>query len=147
MSQELRQQWDAGDVRIDIQDEMPVILADPTAIARLFQNRLGNAFKYEYGLGGPQPRIEVGGHVSESEVRFFVRDNGAGIPKEYQHKIFGLFHTTREGAGIGLAVVSKIMELHGGRIWVESDNRQGAAFWLAFPLRFPAPAALTRSLA
>ena len=150
LSQELRQQRDAGDVRIDIQDDMPVILADPTAISRLFQNLLGNAFKY--GLGPPQPRIEVGGHVSESEVRFFVRDNGPGIPKEFQHKIFGLFQrldTTQEGTGIGLAVVSKIMELHGGRVWVESGSQQGTAFWLAFPLRFlaPAPAALTRSLA
>jgi signal transduction histidine kinase len=125
-----------------------VILADPTAISRLFQNLLGNAFKY--GLGAPQPRIEVGGHVSESEVRFFVRDNGPGIPKEFQHKIFGLFQrldTTQEGTGIGLAVVSKIMELHGGRVWIESGSQQGAAFWLAFPLRFLAPAALTRSLA
>jgi PAS domain S-box-containing protein len=150
IAEELRQQRGAADVRIDIQDEMPVIVADPMAVSRLFQNLLANALKY--GVGGPQPRIEVGGHVADGEVRFFVRDNGAGIPQEFQRRIFGLFQrldTTQEGTGIGLAIVSKIMTLHGGRVWVESDDQQGATFWLGFPLRFlSAPlAALTRNSA
>jgi hypothetical protein len=149
LSQELRQQWAGGEVRIDIQEAMPSIVADPTAVSRLFQNLLANAFKY--GLSGPRPRIEIGGCVSDDEVLFFVRDNGEGIPDEYQHKIFGLFQrldTSQEGTGIGLAIVSKIMSACGGRVWVESERGQGAAFWLAFPLRFlaAAPAVITRSL-
>jgi hypothetical protein len=94
----------------------------------------------------------VGGSVTGEEVRFYVRDNGAGIPLQYHHKIFGVFQrldTTQDGTGIGLAVVSKIMSVCGGRAWVESDSEQGAAFWLAFPLRFLAqmPEVATRSSA
>jgi hypothetical protein len=141
LAEELRHQYQANHVRIDIQDPMPAIVADSTAVSRLFQNLLANALKY--GLSGPEPRIEVGSQIQEDEVCFFVRDNGSGIAHEYQHKIFDMFQridTTQEGTGIGLAIVSKIMEVHDGRVWVDSASGQGAAFWLAFPLRLAAPA-------
>ncbi|MEX2303016.1 MAG: ATP-binding protein [Bryobacterales bacterium] len=150
LAEEAREQFATPQVRIDIQDDLPNLVADPTAVSRLFQNLLSNAFKY--GLGGPEPRVEVGGSVTGEEVRFYVRDNGAGIPPQYHHKIFGVFQrldTTQDGTGIGLAVVSKIMGVCGGRAWVESDGERGAAFWLAFPLRFLAqmPEVVTRSSA
>jgi PAS domain S-box-containing protein len=150
IAEEERDHRGAQSVRIEIQDDMPNIVADPTSVARLFQNLLANALKY--GLGGPDPRIEVGGQIVAEEIHFYVRDSGEGIPKEYQSKIFGLFQrldNSREGTGIGLAIVSKVMDAYGGRVWVESDGGEGAAFWLAFPLRFlaAAPPVMTRSLA
>jgi PAS domain S-box-containing protein len=148
LAEEARQQSGSAQVRIDIQDGMPNLVDDQAAVSRLFQNLLSNAFKY--GLGAVEPRVEVGGSVTAEEVLFYVRDNGPGIPKQYHDKIFGVFQrldTTEDGTGIGLAVVSKLMSVRGGRVWVESDGGQGAAFWMAFPLRFLAPTAtaLTRS--
>jgi signal transduction histidine kinase len=150
LAEEAREQFGTPRVRVDIQDGLPNLVADPTAIARLFQNLLSNAFKY--GLGAMEPRVEVGGSVTAEEVRFYVRDNGPGVPKKYHDKIFGVFQrldTAQDGTGIGLAVVSKLMSVRGGRVWVESDGERGAAFWLAFPLRFlaPMPEVVTRSLA
>jgi PAS domain S-box-containing protein len=151
LAEEELDHYGADGVQIDIQGDMPQIVADPTSVSRLFQNLLENAFKY--GRSGPQPRIEAGGGIVGEQIHFYVRDNGTGIPKEYQSKIFGLFQrldSSQEGTGIGLAIVSKIMEVHGGRAWVESDQGQGAAFWLAFPARFLAaqpPPVGTRSLA
>ena len=150
LAEEAREQSGGAQVRIDIQDGLPNLVDDQAAVSRLFQNLLSNAFKY--GLGAVEPRVEVGGSITAEEVLFYVRDNGHGIPKQYHDKIFGVFQrldTTEDGTGIGLAVVSKLMSVRGGRVWVESDSGQGAAFWMAFPLRFLAPtaAALTRSSA
>ncbi len=135
-------------VDIEIQPDLPAIQADPVAVSRLFQNLLANALRY--GCGNAEPRILVGSRIEAGEVRFFVRDYGAGIRAEYQERIFGLFQrleTNHEGTGIGLAIVSKIMEVHGGRAWVESTIGEGATFWLGFPARLLAEAepALPRS--
>jgi PAS domain S-box-containing protein len=133
LTEELRLAAKPG-VEVEIQQDMPAIIADPVAVSRLFQNLLVNAFRY--GCTGEHPRIEIGSDVTGSEVRFFVRDNGPGIPPEYQKKVFGLFQrleANQEGTGIGLAIVSKIMEVQGGRVWVESTPGAGATFWLCFP--------------
>ena len=69
-------------------------------------------------------------------MRLFVKDNGPGIGKEHHEKIFGLFQRLDEskvGTGVGLAIVKRIMDVHGGRVWVESAIGEGATFWLAFP--------------
>jgi PAS domain S-box-containing protein len=127
-------EYDPALLNIEIQKDMPGIVIDPTSAARLFQNLLGNAFKY--GCSAPPARIEIGGHRGDSEIRYFVRDNGPGIPPQHHDKIFGVFQrldATKEGTGIGLAIVSRIMETHGGRAWVESAPGQGATFWLGFP--------------
>jgi signal transduction histidine kinase len=65
-----------------------------------------------------------------------VKDNGPGIEPQYHAKIFGLFQrldSSKEGTGVGLTIVSRIMQLHGGRVWVQSELGHGAEFWLAFP--------------
>ena len=148
LAEELRLVSKPG-VRVNTQPDMPPILADPVAISRLFQNLLANAF--HYGCRGVEPCIEVGSHIAGDEIRFFVRDNGPGISPEYHDKIFGLFQrleANQDGTGIGLAIVSKIMEVHGGRAWVESTPGAGATFWLGFPRRFlvSAEPALSRNV-
>ena len=127
-------EYDPARVAIEIANDLPGIVIDPTSAARLFQNLLGNAFKY--GCSAPQARLEIGGCRSGGEIRYFVRDNGPGISPQHHDKIFGVFQrldATKEGSGIGLAIVSRIMETHGGRAWVESAPGQGATFWLGFP--------------
>ncbi|MEO8494945.1 MAG: ATP-binding protein [Planctomycetota bacterium] len=113
---------------------IPNLVADVRDVTRTFENLLNNAVKYAGDV--PQPVVEVGGHVQDGEVRYFVRDNGPGIEPEYHEKIFGLFQrldTSKEGTGVGLASVAKVMRMYGGRVWVESSLGEGATFWLAFP--------------
>jgi signal transduction histidine kinase len=119
-----------------VEGQLGTVVADRARLAEAFDNLLSNAVKY--GGGVPDPRITIGSEEVDSEVRFFVRDNGPGIRPEYHQKIFGLFQrldTQSEGTGLGLAIVAKIMELHGGRAWVESAAGEGATFWVAFPAR------------
>ncbi|HWQ09306.1 MAG TPA: ATP-binding protein, partial [Holophaga sp.] len=84
-----------------------------------------------------RPRIEIGAEASGEEVRFYVRDNGGGIDPRYIQKVFGLFEKLdpgSEGTGIGLAIVKRIVEVHGGRIWVESGGKGlGCTFWFTLP--------------
>lgn len=132
--EQMRGEYEPARVRIEIQPDMPGVVIDPTSAARVFQNLLGNAFKY--GCSAAEPRLEIGGCLRGGELRYFVRDNGPGIPAEYQDKVFGVFQrldTTKGGTGIGLAIVSKIMETQGGRAWVESALGEGTTFWLGFP--------------
>jgi PAS domain S-box-containing protein len=110
---------------------LPTVYADPGQLVQLFQNLLGNALKFRNG--GP-PKIGVDCEESPDEWRFSVRDNGIGIDPKYAIRIFQVFqrlHNQKEfpGTGIGLAICKKIAERHGGRIWVESQPGQGAAFY------------------
>lgn len=133
--------------RIDVQPGLPIVRADPVRLREVFDNLLSNALKY--GSSEAAPQIEIGGHEADGEVRIFVRDHGPGIPPEYHEKVFGLFQRLtkqREGTGVGLAIVKRILEVHGGRVWIESPicsskvggDPAGTAFWLMFP-RAPAP--------
>jgi signal transduction histidine kinase len=82
------------------------------------------------------PVISIGGRNEPGEVRYFVRDQGPGIDPKYHEKIFGLFQrleTDQPGTGVGLASVAKILDMHGGRVWVDSAIDRGATFWVAFP--------------
>jgi signal transduction histidine kinase len=118
-------------VQVDIQPNLPVISGDKPRLVEVLQNLLDNAAKY---MGNqPNPRIEIGCQNKEDgKPVFFVRDNGMGIAPEYHERIFGLFNkldSTSEGTGIGLALVKRIIEVHGGRIWVESELGNGATFY------------------
>jgi signal transduction histidine kinase len=99
------------------------------------QNLVDNAAKF---LGDqPNPRIEIG-HAGELEGQpvLFVRDNGIGIKPEHHERIFGLFNkldSDTEGSGIGLSLVKRIVEVHHGRIWVESAEGQGSTFFFTLP--------------
>jgi len=115
--------------------ELPRVRGDAEQIGQLFQNLVGNAIKYR----GSQPiRIAIGARPFGSEHEFWVQDNGIGIEPQYFEKIFVLFqrlHTREEypGTGIGLAICKRIVERHGGRIWVESELGRGTTFHFTLP--------------
>ncbi len=111
------------------------IRGDCTRLAEVMQNLIENAVKY---MGDqPNPRLEIGVRQENSEPVFYVRDNGIGIDPRYHERIFGLFNQLDpecEGTGVGLALVSKILEVHGGRIWVESEGLgRGSTFCFTVP--------------
>jgi signal transduction histidine kinase len=125
---------EASHIHVEVQEGLPTIHVDKERIAEVIENVISNAIKY--GGAAESPRIEIGGEVVDDEVRFFVRDNGPGIPERYHKKIFDLFErldTSTEGTGVGLTIVRRAMEVHGGRVWVESAPGQGTVIWLAFP--------------
>ena len=128
---------EVGNVQVEIQNNLPAIHGDRTRLIEVIQNLISNAIKF---MGDqPNPRIEIGanGFDKDGKPIFFVRDNGIGIDPQYQEKIFGLFNRldpTIEGTGIGLALVRRIIEVHDGKIWVESQPGQGATFLFTLPL-------------
>ncbi len=117
-------------VQVDVARTAVVLRGDRVRLTEVFQNLIDNAVKFM----GEQtaPRIEVGFEEKDHEFIFFVRDNGAGIDPRHQGKLFGLFeklHPGTPGNGMGLALVKRIIEVHGGRIWAESAGPgQGATF-------------------
>lgn len=124
---------DAG-ASVVVHAGMPVIRVDRKRFVDVFENLLTNALKY--GCGADEPKFEVGWARTDDDIRLFVRDNGAGIDAEYHTRIFGLFQrldTSQEGTGVGLAIVARVVEVHGGKTWVESTPGTGATFWIALP--------------
>ncbi len=113
----------ARGVRVDVTEEPVVLYGDRTRLVEVYQNLVDNAAKF---LGDQlSPRIEIGVEQAGEEMVLYVSDNGIGISPEAQPSVFGLFHKLdpgAEGEGIGLALVKRIVEVHGGRIWVESDG-------------------------
>lgn len=115
-------------------DPLPVIEADPGQIVQLLRNLLGNALKFR---GDDPPRVHLSATRLRGEWVFAVQDNGIGMDPEEADTIFNLFARLRPevpGSGIGLAVCRKIVERHGGRIWVESQPGQGSTFFFTLPL-------------
>jgi len=114
---------------------LPVITGDPVRINQVFSNLIDNAIKYM--PPHPAARIDVGCEESGAERRFFVRDTGPGIRREDSDKIFRLFMRLGgngvAGDGIGLATVRKIIEKHGGKVWVDSEFGAGSTFWFSLP--------------
>ncbi len=126
-----------------IEGSLPEVVGDPQRIAQLLANLVGNGLKYNQN---PSPRIVVGQsdqpHEENGHIVCFVRDNGIGIDPKFHQQIFGIFrrlHTNEdyEGTGAGLAICKKIVEAHGGKIWVESQPGKGAAFFFTLPKPTP----------
>lgn len=124
-------------IEVTIEGTLPTVVFERIRLVQVFQNLISNAIKY---MDKPQGRIRVGCSEQEHAWTFHVADNGAGIDAKYFGKIFEMFQTlTRrdelESTGIGLAVVRKIIELHGGEVWVESTVGQGSTFFFTVPKR------------
>jgi signal transduction histidine kinase len=123
------------DVDLQIAPDMPPVYGDPGRLLEVFQNLIDNSTKF---MGEQKhPCIEIGAQLENGQVHCFVRDNGVGIAPDYHARVFDLFDrldTRVDGTGIGLALVKRIVEVHGGRIWVESTGPgQGSTFHFTLP--------------
>lgn len=129
---------DGAEARVTVADGMPMVEANAIELSRLFQNLVGNAIKYRSPARRPEIRIDV--RRQDPDWVFSVQDNGIGIEAPYFEKVFMVFQRLHsrdqyEGTGIGLAVCRKIVEQHGGRIWVASEPDQGSTFQFTLPIR------------
>jgi PAS domain S-box-containing protein len=126
-------------VTIHIQQPMPTIVAEPTRIQQIFQNLLSNSIKY---MDKPRSEIHIACSDEGDRWKFSVKDNGPGIESRHFDKIFQLFQTLAprdriESTGVGLALVKKIVEIYGGRIWLESRTGEGSIFFFTLPKAAP----------
>jgi signal transduction histidine kinase len=122
-------------VAVDIAPDLPVVRADRRRLLEVLQNLLENAVKFAGEQ--PGPRVEIAARQDGDETVFFVRDNGRGIEPRFLERVFELFEKLDPGAdgtGVGLALVRRIVEAHGGRVWAESDGPgRGATFCFTLP--------------
>ena len=118
-------------------DSLPDIVGDESQISRVFQNLIGNALKFR--REGVKPKIHVSTQRNNGEYIFALSDNGIGIEEEYTDRIFEVFKRLHpigeyQGVGIGLAIVKRIIERHGGHVWVESEFGVGSTFYFTIPV-------------
>jgi light-regulated signal transduction histidine kinase (bacteriophytochrome) len=118
-----------------VYDELPALFADPNQLTQLFQNLIGNAIKFK---GEKDPIIQIDWKKSGDFAEFSVKDNGIGFDQRHADRVFVLFQRLNnravyEGTGIGLAICKKIVERHGGKIWVETQPGKGTTFFFTLP--------------
>lgn len=117
-------------------ENLPEVTVDESQFKELFENLIGNSVLYR---GSEPPRIDIRADESEGEYTISVRDNGVGIEKPYQEKVFRPFLRLHSkdypGVGLGLTICRRIVETHGGRMWVESDGQTGSTFCFTLPMQ------------
>ena len=124
-------------VSLTTTDGFPAISANRTRLKEVFSNLISNAVKYN---DKPQKIVEIGWEEDSDYYKFFVRDNGIGIEQRYWNRVFEIFerlnpHDNQEGTGAGLAICKRIVEEHGGRIWLTSVPGKGSTFYFTIPKR------------
>ncbi len=128
-------QLTAAGIDVACEASLPTVNGERDHLYQVFENLLANATKYAASV--PSPRVVISSENRELEFLVKVSDNGPGIPPEHRERVFKLFHRlhprTTSGTGVGLAIVARVMERHGGRAWVEDAPAGGACFVLAFP--------------
>jgi len=133
----MRPQIDGEGVTVEVEEGLPEVLADSTQVEQILRNLIGNGLKFNES---ERPLVRVGFKGKEGRMGiFYVQDNGIGIEPQYHERIFGMFqrlHRREEydGTGAGLAIVKRVAEYLGGRIWVESEVGAGSTFFVALPL-------------
>ena len=125
----------ARGVKVEVGSGLGMVYGDRTRLREAVENLVDNAAKF---MGDqPEPLVQIGFRRDGDEPVFYVRDNGVGIDSQYHKKVFGLFdrlHNKAEGTGVGLAIVKRIVEIHGGRIWIESKGTGlGSTFCFSLP--------------
>ena len=135
---------------VEVEDGLPDVLADPPRVEEVFANLLGNALKFNESK---RPSVKIGVRAIEGGMAtFYVQDNGIGIDPQYHERIFDIFQRLHrreqyEGTGAGLAIVKRLVEVFGGRTWVESELGAGATFLFTLPLWTEAAASTERKVA
>ncbi len=120
---------------LQVTSEMPKIEGDKRMISQLLHNLVGNAFKYSSKVA--EPRVKIGYAKKDGKNVFFIKDNGIGIAPNLHHKAFDVFSRLAgdefEGTGIGLAIAKKVIDIHNGEIWLESELDKGTTFYFSIP--------------
>ncbi|MEA1868971.1 MAG: ATP-binding protein, partial [Euryarchaeota archaeon] len=129
------EQVKSGGIEISVSEDFPVVYVDRIKIVEVLVNLIENSINY---MGDePHPRIDIGYRTDDGETVFFVRDNGIGIDPELHEKVFELFRKldrSTKGTGAGLSIVKRIIEVHEGRIWIESEKGDGCTVCLTLPI-------------
>jgi signal transduction histidine kinase len=127
----------AQNITVKVTPVLPSVYVDRMRLREVFENLIENAARYMDGQ--TYPLIEIGARLQNDQAIIFVRDNGQGIEPRYHTRIFNLFEKldpNMEGTGIGLALTKRIIEVHGGRIWVESEGQgKGVTFYFTIPAK------------
>ena len=124
----------ARSIKVNVGKDLPMVYGEQKRLRQAVENLLSNSMKY-MGKDNPSPRIDIGIQKANGRDAFFIRDNGIGIEKEYFEKIFQVFQRLpaakriADGTGVGLAIVKRIIENHGGMIWTESEPGKGTTFF------------------
>jgi signal transduction histidine kinase len=124
-----------GNITVSVEPDLPAVFGDRQRLIEVLQNLIDNAAKF---MGNqPSPRIEIGQRGTRNDMTvYYVKDNGIGIPPEFQDNIFGLFNkldARTDGTGVGLALVKRIVEFHHGTIWLQSELGKGTTFFFTLP--------------
>jgi two-component system phosphate regulon sensor histidine kinase PhoR len=143
--EEVRPLADRGGLHLDVAvpDRLPLVAADPERVQQIVVNLLANAVRFT----PPGGNVQVGVSLEDREVLVRVADTGVGIPADQVPKIFDPYeqaHQGRGGSGVGLTVVRSLVEAHGGRVWVESDEGRGSRFMFTLPVATPVVRSLAR---